>query len=412
MEAMLMIEPRPLASIPGRNAWIMWKHAVTLTENPFVQSSSLQSRTVPEGTMPAQLNSTSTSGKSLASFRTASISVTSSRRVSTEASVRSASSLTVSMSVAMTRAPSDAMRRVLALPMPAAAAVTRMVLPFNLSFTGASLWETACIRAWQPVRDKPSLSKTTRPAAGTGLCYDTHGALMRRCRLADGPGVRSRTMTVESSIDAGRDWLRDFFPGYFALVMGTGIIAVAAHLLSYPAIGWALFTIAVASYAILWIILLARLARHTRSVIADFATHDRGPAFLTIVAATGVLGSQFDAFGVLTRLLPLLFWFSLAVWSVLVYGFLSTVTVGITKPDLEHGLNGAWLLLVVATESVSVLGSLLALHGAARDALVFVSLAFYLLGSMLYVLLSALIFFRWVFRPMYPAEMGASWWIN
>jgi tellurite resistance protein TehA-like permease len=28
------------------------------------------------------------------------------------------------------------------------------------------------------------------------------------------------------------------------------------------------------------------------------------------------------------------------------------------------------------------------------------------------VLLSALIFFRWVFRPMYPAEMGASWWIN
>ncbi len=27
------------------------------------------------------------------------------------------------------------------------------------------------------------------------------------------------------------DWLRRFFPGYFALVMGTGTIAVAAHLL-------------------------------------------------------------------------------------------------------------------------------------------------------------------------------------
>jgi tellurite resistance protein TehA-like permease len=219
-------------------------------------------------------------------------------------------------------------------------------------------------------------------------------------------------VAIESSIEAGRDWLRDFFPGYFALVMGTGIIAVAAHLLSYPVIGWALFAVALAAYAILWVILIARLARYPRNVVADFATHDRGPTFLTIVAATGVLGSQFDAFGVLTRLLPLLFWFSLALWAVLVYGFLSTVTVGITKPDLEHGLNGAWLLLVVATESVSVLGSLLALHAAARDALVFASLAFYLLGSMLYVLLSALIFFRWVFRPMYPAEMGASWWIN
>ena len=48
----------------------------------------------------------------------------------------------------------------------------------------------------------------------------------------------------------------------------------------------------------------------------------------------------------------------------------------------------------------------------APPALVFVSLAFYLLGSMLYLVLSALIFFRWVFRPMHLAEMGASWWIN
>jgi hypothetical protein len=43
---------------------------------------------------------------------------------------------------------------------------------------------------------------------------------------------------------------------------------------------------------------------------------------------------------------------------------------------------------------------------------VFAALAYYLLGTMLYVLLSALILFRWVFRPMHPAEMGAPWWIN
>ncbi len=114
----------------------------------------------------------------------------------------------------------------------------------------------------------------------------------------------------------------------------------------------------------------------------------------------------------LTVLLPLLFWLSCGLWAVLVYGFLSTVTVGITKPDLEHGLHGSWLLLVVATESLSVLGSLVALRGTAAAPLVFASLSFYLLGAMLYVLLAALIFFRWVFRPMYPAEMGASWWIN
>jgi tellurite resistance protein TehA-like permease len=43
---------------------------------------------------------------------------------------------------------------------------------------------------------------------------------------------------------------------------------------------------------------------------------------------------------------------------------------------------------------------------------VFAALAFYLLGLMLYVLLLALILLRWVFRPMEPMEMDASWWIN
>jgi tellurite resistance protein TehA-like permease len=82
------------------------------------------------------------------------------------------------------------------------------------------------------------------------------------------------------------------------------------------------------------------------------------------------------------------------------------------KPDLAHGLNGSWLLLVVATESLAVLGSFPALRSGEAPALVFASLAFYLFGAMLYVLLSALIFFRWMFRPMRPAEMSAPWWIN
>jgi tellurite resistance protein TehA-like permease len=219
-------------------------------------------------------------------------------------------------------------------------------------------------------------------------------------------------MAPQAGTVSGPAWLRDFFPGYFALVMGTGIVAVAARLLGYAVLSWVLFAITLAAYALLWIVLLARLARFPRVVIEEFADHERGPAFLTIVAANGVLGSQFDVFNTFTGVLPALLWFSVGLWAVLVYGFLSAVTVGITKPDLEHGLNGAWLLLVVATEALAVLSSLVAQNSGVPPPLVFASLSFYLLGAMLYVLLAALIFFRWVFRPMYPAEMGASWWIN
>jgi tellurite resistance protein TehA-like permease len=219
-------------------------------------------------------------------------------------------------------------------------------------------------------------------------------------------------MASASQPDARPAWLKDFFPGYFALVMATGVVAMAAHTLRYLALSWLLFAVALAAYPALWGILLARMVCFPRAIVADFVSHERGPTFLTIVAANGVLGGQFALFHVLTALLPALFWFSLGLWTVLVYGFLSAVTARIAKPDLEHGLNGSWLMLVVATEALSVLASLLALQYGASQALVFAALAFYLLGAMLYVLLSALIFFRWVFRPMHPVEMGAPWWIN
>lgn len=194
--------------------------------------------------------------------------------------------------------------------------------------------------------------------------------------------------------------------------MATGIVAVAAWELGYKLVAWPLFGISLAAYPLLWATLLARMICFPASVFADFTSHQRGPTFLTIVAANGVLGSEFATFGVLVSWLPAVFWFSVALWALLVYGFLSAVTASVVKPDLEHGLNGAWLLLVVATESLAVLGCALAQHTGASAPLVFASLAYYLLGATLYVLLSALIFFRWVFRPMYPAEMGAPWWIN
>ena len=170
-------------------------------------------------------------------------------------------------------------------------------------------------------------------------------------------GRASNQHGIRTATGPGPHWLRDFFPGYFALVMATGIVAVAARLLHYQSVSWLLFVVALGAYVVLWILMLARIP-FPRAIVADFVSHERGPTFLTIVAANGVLGARSMLPGA-DSLLPALFWFSLGLWSVLVYGFLSAVTVGIAKPDLEHGLNGL-AALVVATESLAVLGSLLA----------------------------------------------------
>ncbi len=135
---MLTIEPWPRVSMPGRNAWIIRKQEVTLIENAVDQSCNEQSNTVPEGTIPAQLNSTSIVGRALASARIALTSVTSNGSFSIASSVGRDSSPFTSTSVAMTRAPSEAIRIALARPMPAAAAVTSIVLPSSLLFTALS----------------------------------------------------------------------------------------------------------------------------------------------------------------------------------------------------------------------------------------------------------------------------------
>ena len=54
------------------------------------------------------------------------------------------------------------------------------------------------------------------------------------------------------------------------------------------------------------------------------------------------------------------------LWVVVIYAFFTAVTVREQKPTLEEGINGAWLLAVVATQSVAVLGRLLAPASSTR----------------------------------------------
>jgi tellurite resistance protein TehA-like permease len=54
-------------------------------------------------------------------------------------------------------------------------------------------------------------------------------------------------MERRATAEVGPLWLRDFFPGYFAMVMGTGIVSVAARLLGRDLLAWPLFAISLAA---------------------------------------------------------------------------------------------------------------------------------------------------------------------
>jgi len=88
---------------------------------------------------------------------------------------------------------------------------------------------------------------------------------------------------------------------------------------------------------------------------------------------------------------------------VLIYAFFAAVTLRETKPPLEQGINGAWLIAVVATQAISILGTLVApTFGEQPEKTLFFTLSMYLLGCMLYILIISLIFYRFVLQAGTP----------
>ena len=73
--------------------------------------------------------------------------------------------------------------------------------------------------------------------------------------------------------------------------MATGIIAIAAAQQNLDWLADMLFIVAVAAYVVLGALLVARVVRFPRALVADLTSHAKGFAFLTVVAATNVVGS-------------------------------------------------------------------------------------------------------------------------
>lgn len=205
----------------------------------------------------------------------------------------------------------------------------------------------------------------------------------------------------------------DLFPGYFALVMATGIISIAAHLLQMKIVALVLLVINLVAYAVLWILLLVRLLVFFPRIKADIGDHLCGPGFFTVVAGTCVLGSQLIIVIGHYREAAILWVAALLLWLLIMYAFLTAMTVRENKPSIEGGLNGSWLLAVVSTQSISVLGTLLVEQWSAyREALLFFTFCMFLLGCMLYLLLITLIFYRFTFVNVTTTQLTPPYWIN
>jgi tellurite resistance protein TehA-like permease len=207
--------------------------------------------------------------------------------------------------------------------------------------------------------------------------------------------------------------IEQLHPAYFAMVMATGIVSIAADLLEMNTIALSLCWLNLIFFIALWLLTGARLAWYRSRFLADLVDHNRAPGFFTTVAASCIFGGQWLIIFHDARVALVLWLVAILLWMVLTYSIFTGVTVKETKPSLAEGIHGGWLIAVVATQAVSVLGARLAsVFDSEAQPIIFFALSMWLWGGMLYIWMISLIFYRYVFFRMSPADLTPPYWIN
>lgn len=201
------------------------------------------------------------------------------------------------------------------------------------------------------------------------------------------------------------------FPGYFALVMATGVVSIACKLLAFPVIPTVLLAVNWMCYGVLVLLTALRAAKFPSRIVEDLSNHQRAPGFFTLVAGTCVLGTQTVTVAELRDVGLALWWVGAALWFLVMYAFFTAVMIRARKPSLATGINGAWLIAAVATQSIVVLRGTLD-TAAPPETIQFYCLAMFMIGCMLYLAIIPLIFYRLTFIRLDIHDFGPPYWIN
>ncbi len=206
--------------------------------------------------------------------------------------------------------------------------------------------------------------------------------------------------------------LSNLNPVYFAMVMATGIISLNFKLQGFDTAAKFLFFINLALYVALTLLFVARAFIFKERFIDDFSDHKRAPGFFTIVAANSIIGSQCHLMTGSIFAAQFFFGLSLTLWLISIYSIFVLLTVKSEKPVFEQAIHGGWLIAIVATQSIPVVGTSFLDTSVNNDIILFLLTVLWLFGGMLYIWIISIIFYRYMFFKFYPNDLMPPYWIN
>ena len=196
------------------------------------------------------------------------------------------------------------------------------------------------------------------------------------------------------------------------MVMATGALSLSLWYLDVPLAAEVLLYFNVFIFVLLLVLNGVRLLFNTNDFVQDLNDNGKGPGFFTLIAASGVLGSQFVIIENMAET-GFVFWVAaLIIWLILMYTFFTLIIIKKAKPLVDESVNGGWLLVVVSTQSLAVLGTLIAGNTEFTEVMLFISLCLFLLGCALYLNIIAFIFYRLMFLKIEAMALTPPYWIS
>ena len=212
--------------------------------------------------------------------------------------------------------------------------------------------------------------------------------------------------------DRARRAIEGFTPGYFALVMASGIISVGLHLehLDWPS--RALLAVCAGAYVLQVVLMAWRFLAFRAAIADDFADPRRAFGFFTFVAGTNVLGVRLAMEGWYAATAALL-GVSFLVWLVLGYVVPWTAVLGRVERPTVITANGTWFIWVVASQSVAVAAATIEPHYALlRRELALLAVGSWSVGIFLYAAAGILVALRLMLYEFGPEELTPPYWVS
>lgn len=217
-------------------------------------------------------------------------------------------------------------------------------------------------------------------------------------------------MTQPSNPQASGLTLEVLHPGNFAMVMASGIISIGFHTLGFEWLADAMYSVALGAWGVLLALSTARVIWHPKAVRADLLNPRMVFSYFTLVAATDIVGMLLHARGYVQAALAC--WvIAFVAWSLLLYLAFSVLTF----ISHEHNVNivhGGWLITIVGTQSLVLLGARVAPDMGAYAGYMMVEVhMLWGLGLALYGIFVTLFCYRIFFLTLKPQDISPLLWV-